>query len=72
MTLIQLTKTGKNGSPILINPNHILTIESIEVLGGGLTEHQSRITLSSSPNHIVFVTENMEQLKDILHTYETR
>lgn len=66
MTLIQLTKTGKNGSPILINPNHILTIESIEVLGGGLTELQSRITLSSSPNHIVFVVENMETIKKLI------
>ena len=66
MTLIQLTKTGKNGSPILINPNHILTIESIEVLGGGLTELQSRITLSSSPNHIVFVVENMETIKTLI------
>ena len=66
MTLIQLTKTGKNGSPILINPNHILTIESIEVLGGGLTELQSRITLSSSPNHIVFVVEEMETIKTLI------
>ena len=66
MTLIQLTKTGKNGSPILINPNHILTIESIEVLGGGLTESQSRITLSSSPNHIVFVVEEMETIKTLI------
>ena len=66
MTLIQLTKTGKNGSPILINPNHILTIESIEVLGGGVTELQSRITLSSSPNHIVFVVENMETIKTLI------
>ena len=66
MTLIQLTKTGKNGSPILINPNHILTIESIEVLGGGVTELQSRITLSSSPNHIVFVVENMETIKKLI------
>jgi V8-like Glu-specific endopeptidase len=66
MTLIQLTKSGKNGSPILINPNHILTIESIEVLGGGVTEHQSRITLSSSPNHIVFVTEGMATIKKLI------
>lgn len=66
MTLIQLTKTGKNGSPILINPNHILTIESIEVLGGGVTELQSRITLSSSPNHIVFVVEEMETIKTLI------
>lgn len=66
MTLIQLTKTGKNGSPILINPNHILTIESIEVLGGGVTELQSRITLSSSPNHIVFVVEEMEAIKTLI------
>ena len=66
MTLIQLTKTGKNGSPILINPNHILTIESIEVLGGKVTELQSRITLSSSPNHIVFVVENMETIKTLI------
>ena len=66
MTLIQLTKSGKNGSPILINPNHILTIESIEVLGGGVTEHQSRITLSSSPNHIVFVVEEMETIKTLI------
>ena len=66
MTLIQLTKTGKNGSPILINPNHILTIESIEVLGGKVTELQSRITLSSSPNHIVFVVEEMETIKTLI------
>ena len=66
MTLIQLTKTGKNGSPILINPNHILTIESIEVLGGGVTELQSRITLSSAPNHIVFVTEGMKEIKTLI------
>ena len=66
MTLIQLTKTGKNGSPILINPNHILTIESIEVLGGGVTELQSRITLSSAPNHIVFVTEGMSTIKKLI------
>ena len=66
MTLIQLTKTGKNGSPILINPNHILTIESIEVLGKGVTEHQSRITLSSSPNHIVYVTEGMSTIKKLI------
>ena len=66
MTLIQLTKSGKNGSPILINPNHILTIESIEVLGGGVTELQSRITLSSTPNHIVFVVENMETIKTLI------
>jgi len=66
MTLIQLTKSGKNGSPILINPNHILTIESIEVLGGGVTEHQSRITLSSAPNHIVFVTEGMSTIKKLI------
>ena len=66
MTLIQLTKTGKNGSPILINPNHILTIESIEVLGGGLTELQSKITLSSAPNHIVFVVEGMETIKTLI------
>jgi len=66
MTLIQLTKSGKNGSPILINPNHILTIESIEVLGGGVTELQSRITLSSSPNHIVFVTEGMATIKKLI------
>ena len=66
MTLIQLTKSGKNGSPILINPNHILTIESIEVLGGGLTELQSKITLSSAPNHIVFVVEGMETIKTLI------
>ena len=66
MTLIQLTKTGKNGSPILINPNHILTIESIEVLGGKVTELQSRITLSSAPNHIVFVVEGMETIKKLI------
>lgn len=66
MTLIQLTKSGKNGSPILINPNHILTIESIEVLGGGVTELQSRITLSSAPNHIVFVVEEMETIKTLI------
>lgn len=66
MTLIQLTKTGKNGSPILINPNHILTIESIEVLGGGVTELQSRITLSSAPNHIVFVVEGMKEIKTLI------
>ena len=66
MTLIQLTKSGKNGSPILINPNHILTIESIEVLGGGVTELQSRITLSSAPNHIVFVVEGMKEIKTLI------
>lgn len=66
MTLIQLTKTGKNGSPILINPNHILTIESIEVLGGKVTELQSRITISSSPNHIVFVVEGMKEIKTLI------
>ena len=66
MTLIQLTKTGKNGSPILINPNHILTIEPIEVLWGGVTELQSRITLSSAPNHIVFVTEGMKEIKTLI------
>ena len=66
MTLIQLTKSGKNGSPILINPNHILTIEPIEVLGGGVTELQSRITLSSAPNHIVFVVEGMKEIKTLI------
>jgi hypothetical protein len=36
------------------------------VLGGGVTEHQSRITLSSSPNHIVFVTEGMATIKKLI------
>ena len=44
----------------------LLSIESIEVLGGGVTELQSRITLSSAPNHIVFVVEGMKEIKTLI------
>lgn len=70
MTLIQLNKSDGNKGPILINPNHILTIEFFEA--GNFTKAQTRITLSGSQNFVVYVIENMEQIKELLHTYETK